>query len=179
MASSTFDVQAARAQFPALSQKQVYFDNVSRTKITTSPQEKTRYSPTPIPSTFLRSLGRRQSSPAIRHRLDLQLPLLQQCPTRRLLQNRPRIHPSLRSWIRSRSEIHQRGPLRSRPRPLHHPTLPQPQLSPVRLPRPRRRDRNQQARPRSQHRLLDPTRRMARQQNRLVGRRKRLVQNQP
>jgi selenocysteine lyase/cysteine desulfurase len=28
--ASTFDVQAARAQFPALSQKQVYFDNVSR-----------------------------------------------------------------------------------------------------------------------------------------------------
>lgn len=29
MASSTFDVQAVRSQFPALAHDQVYFDNVS------------------------------------------------------------------------------------------------------------------------------------------------------
>ena len=132
MASSTFDVQAARAQFPALSQKQVYFDNVSRTKITTSPQEKTRYSPTPIPSTFLRSLGRRQSSPAIRHRLDLQLPLLQQCPTRCLLQNRPRIHSHIRRGLRRSSQIHQCLSRRSRPGPVDNPALPQPQSKSLR-----------------------------------------------
>lgn len=31
MASSFFDVQAVRAQFPALAHDQVYFDNVSKT----------------------------------------------------------------------------------------------------------------------------------------------------
>jgi hypothetical protein len=31
MASSTFDVQAARSQFPALAHDQVYFDNVRST----------------------------------------------------------------------------------------------------------------------------------------------------
>lgn len=90
------------------------------------------------------------------------LPLDQQRPTRRQLPHFPNQHHPLRSRQHRRRLLHQHNPPLRRPRPLDNSTHPEPLHFAIRVHHPRLRNHRFPPGPRSEHRIVGPTRQRSR-----------------